>query len=128
MHSLRLGIRELTLAALFLVPISLLAAEPQPERYTLFVELRAPHESNRARLQKMLKDEGHESYAERDGELSLVLTAAQLEKLFQGRVQMRTVAASASSRMITQPTLESYTIPARFRKLIQRVYFDPQRG
>lgn len=113
---------------MLLVPVILSAAESWPETYTVFVELRAPHESNRARLQKMLKEEGHDSYAEREGEISLVLTAVQLEKLFQGRVQLRTVAASASSRMVTQPTLESYRIPPRFGKLIRRIYFDPQRG
>ena len=98
------------------------------ERYTLFVALKPPYESNRATLQKMLKAEGYESSSEGDQELVLVLSAAQLKKLFQGRVRMQTVAASASDRMITQPTLESARIPARFEKLIERVYFDPQRS
>jgi hypothetical protein len=105
-----------------------LPAAEEAERYTLFVALHPPHESNRVTLRKMLKAEGHESFAEGDEELVLVLTAAELRKLFQARVRMRTVAASASDRMITQPTLESAVIPARFRKLIRRVYFDPQRS
>lgn len=100
----------------------------EPERYTLFVALKPPHESNRATLQKMLKAEGYESSAEGDEELVMVLTAAQLKKLFQARVRMQTVAASASDRMITQPALESARIPAKFEKLIERVYFDPQRS
>ena len=117
----------LALAAL-LCSAQLLPAAAQPERYTLFVALKPPYESNRATLQKMLEAEGYESSAEGDEELVLVLSAAQLKKLFQGRVRMRTVAASASDRMITQPTLESARIPARFAKLIERVYFDPQRS
>ena len=104
------------------------AAEQPPERYTLFVAIRAPYESNRVLLQKMLKDEGYESFAEGDQEIVLVLTADEIEKLFQGRVRMRTVEASSRPGMITQPTLESTRIPLRFGKLIRRVYFDPQRG
>lgn len=104
------------------------AAENAAERYTLFVALKPPYESNRATLQKMLKAEGYASSVEGDEELVLVLTAAQLEKLFQARVRMQSVAASASDRMITQPALESARIPARFEKLIERVYFDPQRS
>jgi hypothetical protein len=117
----------LALAAL-LCSGELLPAAAQPERYTLFVALKPPYESNRATLQKMLKAEGYESSAEGDEELVMVLTAAQLKKLFQGRVTMQTVAASASDRMITQPTLKSARIPTRFEKLIERVYFDPQRS
>jgi hypothetical protein len=98
------------------------------ERYALFVALKPPHQSNRATLQKMLKAEGYESSVEGDEELVLVLSAAQLKTLFQAQVRMRTVAASASSGMITQPTLESARIPRRFEKLIERVYFDPQRS
>jgi hypothetical protein len=117
----------LALAAL-LCSAQLLPAAEQPERYTLFVALKPPYESNRATLQKMLKAEGYESSAEGDEELVLVLSAVQLKTLFRGRVRMQTVAASASDRMITQPTLESARIPARFEKLIERVYFDPQRS
>lgn len=115
-------ILALAVAACF-PPVSQAA---EPERYTLFVELRAPHE--RARLQKMLKDEGHESYAEREGEITLVLTARELEKVFQAKVRMRTVEKSAFPGMTTQPTLEPSGIPARFEKLIRRIYFDPQRS
>jgi hypothetical protein len=117
----------LMLAALICVPQVLSAAEA-PERYTLFVAVQPPQSKNRPALQKMLKAEGHESFAEGDEELVLVLTAAGLRKLFQARVRMQAVAASASDRMITQPTLESAVIPARFKKLIRRIYFDPQRG
>lgn len=104
------------------------AAAESPARFTLFVELQRPYEQNRAKLQKMLEGEGHESFVEREGEIALALTAAQIEKLFQARVRMRKVEASATRGMITQPALESYKIPARFRKLIRSVYFDPQRG
>ena len=104
------------------------AAERQAERYTLFVALKPPYGSNRVTLQQMLKKEGYESFPEGDEELVMVLTTGQLRKLFQARVEMRTVAASASDRMITEPVLESARIPARFEKLIRRVYFDPQRG
>jgi hypothetical protein len=94
----------------------------------VFVELRQPYESNRAALQKMLKAEGYESFSEREKEISLALTPAQIGKLFQGKVRQRTVEASAKSGTITQPSLEGARIPARFEKLMQRVYFDPQRG
>jgi hypothetical protein len=104
-------------------------AEPRAnERYTLFVELRQPYESNRAALQKMLKAEGYEAHPEGDREVMLVLTAGQLKKLFDARVVWRTVEASAKSGTITQPSLEGARIPARFEKLMQRVYFDPQRS
>ena len=116
------------LAALLCFAQLLPAAENAAERYALFVALKPPYESNRATLQKMLKAEGYESSVEGDEELVLVLSAAQLRKLFQAQVRMRTVAASATSTMITQPTLESAKIPRRFEKLIERVYFDPQRS
>jgi hypothetical protein len=116
------------LAALLCSAQLLPAAENAAERYTLFVALNPPYESNRAELRKMLEAEGYECSVEGDQELVVVLSAVQLRKLFQARVRMRTVAASASDRMITQPTLESAVIPARFRKLIERVYFDPQRS
>jgi hypothetical protein len=104
------------------------AVEPPPERYTVFVAVQPPYEKSRAALQKMLGAEGHESHVEGEDELVLVLTEAGLKKLFQARVRMQTVAASSSNRMVTQPVLESVVIPARFRKLIRRVYFDPQRS
>jgi hypothetical protein len=115
-------------ALMLSLPHSSPAAGPPTERYTVFVALEPPHDENRAALQKMLKAEGYESAKEGDEELVLLLTAAELRRLFQARVRMQTVAASASDRMITQPTLESAVIPARFRKLIRRVYFDPQRS
>ena len=99
-----------------------------PGKYSLFVAVQPPYQSNRATLQKMLKREGYEASVEGDEELVMVLTADQLKKLFQARVRMQTVAASASDRVITQPALESVTIPKRFEKLIRRVYLDPQRG
>jgi hypothetical protein len=104
------------------------AGSPRPDtRYTLFAELHRPYEGNRARLQKMLRDEGFESHAEREGEIALVLTAEQIKMLFQARVRFRKVEASATDRMITEPYLEGTRIPGRFGKLIRRVYFDPQR-
>lgn len=123
---LRLAARAVGLAILLCV-LPLPAAE-QPERYTLFVALHPPYEANRAALRRILAAEGYESSAGGDEELVLVLTAGELSKLFQARVRMRTVAASASDRMVTQPTLESVAIPARFGKLIRSVYFDPQRS
>lgn len=104
------------------------AADQPPQRHTLFVELHRPYESNRARLQKMLKDEGYESFIEREGEISMALTAPQIEKLFQARVRMRTVEKSAARGALTQPALESARIPPRFERLIRRLHFDPQRG
>ena len=105
------------------------AAEPRAdERYTIFVELHQPHARNRTTLQKRLKAEGHESSSEREGELSLALTAAQIEKLFGAKVRQRTVEKSATSGSASVPYLEDVRIPARFEKLIRSVYFDPQRG
>jgi hypothetical protein len=105
------------------------SGSPRPgSQYTLFVELHRPYESSRAALKKMLKEEGHETFDEREQEISVVLTAAQIGKLFQAKVRLRKVEASASSGAITQPSLEGARIPARFEKLIRRVYFDPQRG
>jgi hypothetical protein len=119
--------RLVALCALLFMPHALPAAEPA-ERYTVFVAVQPPHAANRATLQKMLQREGYEASAEGDEELVMTLTEAELRKLFQARVRMRTVAASASDRMLTQPVLESAVIPPRFRKLIRRVYFDPQRS
>jgi len=104
------------------------AAETVAERYALFVAVHPPYEKSRAVLQRTLKAEGYDSSKEGEREIVLVLTAAELKKLFQAQVRMRAVAASATSGMITQPTLESAKIPRRFEKLIERVYFDPQRS
>jgi len=105
------------------------AAEPRAdERYTLFVGLREPYEANRVALQKMLKAEGYEADPEGDREVTLVLTAEQLKKLFDARVVWRTVEKSATHGMASQPVLEGARVPARFKKLIRRVYFDPQRS
>lgn len=98
------------------------------DRYVLFIELRQPREANRAALQKALKAEGYEAWTEGDHEVSLALTAAELKKLFNARVVQRTVEKSATRGMASQPYLEGARVPARFEKLIQRVYFDPQRG
>lgn len=96
--------------------------------YTVFVEVRSPHAGNRAALQKLLKAEGYESHPEGERELALVLTEAQIAKLFQGRVRYRKVEASATRGLREVPYLEAVRIPARFEKLIQRAYFDPQRS
>ena len=120
-------IRVCAVALAFFCGVQLLPAA-ELERYTLFVALKPPYESNRATLQKMLKAEGYESSAEGDEELVMVLTVAHLKKLFQGRVTMQIVAASASDRIIQQPTLKSARIPTGFAMLIERVYFDPQRS
>jgi hypothetical protein len=104
------------------------AGSSRPDgQYTLFAELHRPYEGNRARLQKMLRGEGYESHAEREGEIALVLTAEQIKTLFQAWIEFRKVGASASDRVITAPYLEGARIPGRFGKLIRRVYFDPQR-
>jgi hypothetical protein len=120
------GACVLALAGTLCIPQCLAAAER--ETYTLFVELREPHEANRAALQKALKAEGYEAYPEGDREVSLALTGAELKKLFNARVVKRTVEKSATTGMASQPALEGERIPARFEKLIRRVYFDPQRG
>lgn len=117
------------LVAVLCIPQALLAADLRADdRYTVFVELRQPYESNRAKLQEMLRDEGYESHAERQGEIALVLTAEQIGKLFQAWIRLRKVEAGASGGTITQPFLEGARIPARFEKLIRRVYFDSQRS
>jgi len=121
-----LGACALVLASALCVPRFLAAAEQ--EFYTLFVELREPHGANRAALQKALKAEGYEAYPEGDREVSLALTATELRKLFNARVVKRMVEKSATHGMASQPALEGERIPARFEKLIRRVYFDPQRG
>ena len=76
----------------------------------------------------MLKAEGYESFSEGEREITLVLAAGQIAKLFQARVRQRKVEASATTGAIAQPYLEGARIPARFEKLMRRVYFDPQRG
>lgn len=119
----------LLLAVVLCVPQVALTAEQRPEEhYTLFVELRQPYESSRVALQRMLKAEGYDSQVEREQELSLVLTEAQIGKLFKARVRMRKVEASATAGTISQPDLEGARVPERFEKWIRRVYFDPQRG
>lgn len=119
----------LLLAVVLCIPQVSLTAEQRPEeRHTLFVELRQPYENNRAALQMMLRAEGHESFPEGAREIALVLTANEIAKLFQARVRYRKVEASAIPGLRSEPYLEDARIPARFEKLIQRVYFDPQRG
>ncbi|HKU71446.1 MAG TPA: hypothetical protein VJQ51_11455 [Burkholderiales bacterium] len=109
-----------------MAPHSLPAAEQ--EYYTVFIELREPHDASRTGLQKALNTEGYKAYPEGDSEVSLSLTAAELRKLFNARVTKRTVEKSATSGTASQPVLESDRIPARFQKFIRRIYFDPQRG
>ena len=89
--------RIVILAALACAPLIALSADA-PERYTVFVAVQPPYGKNRPALQKMLKAEGYESGLEGDEELVMVLTAAELGKLFQAKVRMQTVAASASDR------------------------------
>lgn len=103
-------------------------AAAEREHHTLFVELRPPYGKTGPALQRMLKAEGYESFAEREGELSLGLTTTQIEKLFGAKVRQRTVESSATSGSAAVPYLEGARVPARFEKLIRRVYFDPQRG
>ena len=122
----RLWINAWLAAAAFFLPLGSPAAEG--EVYVLFVELAEPHEASRARLQKMLKAEGYEAYPEGEQEVSLALTARELRKLFGARVVRRTLEKSATHGMASQPVLQGARIPERFRKLIRRVYFDPQRG
>lgn len=103
-------------------------AAPVVQRvYTVFVELQPPYMSNRAALKKMLKADGYESFPEGERELALVLTEAQIGKLFQASVRMRKVEAGAAVGVREVPYLEGARIPHRFEKLMQRAYFDPQR-
>lgn len=103
-------------------------ASPAPQReHTVFVELRPPYERNRVALQKALKVEGYESFPEGEREVALVLTEAQIGKLFRARVRIRTVEGSATGGLREVPYLEGARIPARFEKLARRAYFDPQR-
>lgn len=121
--------RVLALAVILCVSPALPAAEPQlDDLYTVFVELRQPYASNRATLQKMLKAEGYDPFPEGEREISLVLTAEQIGKLFQARVRLRRAEASATPSAISQPSLEGARIPGRFGTLMRRVYFDPQRS
>jgi len=57
-----------------------------------------------------------------------VMTEAQTAKLFDARVRFRKVEGSATPGLREVPYLEGARIPARFEKLIRRVYFDPQRS
>ena len=124
------SIAAVALAVCLWWPQFLPAAEQEGERdvYTLFIGLRAPHEANRAALQRALKAEGYEAFPEGDRDVSLALTAAGLRKLFNARVVRRTAEKSATNGTAAQPVLEGVRIPARFGKLIERVYFDPQRS
>jgi hypothetical protein len=108
--------------------VAALQAGDSLDRYVLFLELRRPIEASRAALRKALKAEGYEAYPEGEREVSIALTAAELKKLFDARVVQRTVEKSATHGTTSQSYLEGARIPARFEKLIQRVYFDPQRG
>lgn len=104
------------------------AAGGEAARYTVFVVVREPVAAHRPQLQALLKADGHPSHAEGDNEIALVLTAAELRRLFQARVRFRSVEASASPGTRRQPYLENVTIPQRLRGLVEKVYFDPQRS
>jgi hypothetical protein len=122
----RLWINAWLAAAALCLPLACAAGER--ELYTLYVELAEPYETSRATLQKMLKAEGYEAYTESDREVSLALTEPELRKLFSARVARRTLEKSATRGTASQPVLQGARIPERFRKLIRRVYLDPQRG
>jgi len=120
----------LIIVQLFCVPVSWAqggagSAPVMQREHTVFVELQAPYVTNRTALQKMLQAEGYESFAEGERELALVLTEAQIGKLFQAKVRMRKVEGSATAGLREVPYLEGARIPARFGKLMRRVYFDP---
>lgn len=113
-------------AAVFCLPLFAPAADR--EIHVLFLEVTEPHEANRAKLQQMLKAEGYEGYTESEQEISMALTAGDLRRLFSARVVQRKREKSAAPGMASQPVLQGLRIPARFRKLIRRVYLDPQRS
>jgi hypothetical protein len=105
------------------------AAPAGPFRYTLFAEISPPVAANRAKLQALLKAEGYPSYREGESEIALVLTEAEMARLFQARIAYRSVERSASAAgAVRQPYLENAAVPARYRGLIRRLYLDPQRG
>ena len=114
---------SLALAAL-LLPAPALAAD----EYTVFAELLPPYRISRPALAKALKKEGYEVHAEGDREVVLILTAAQIEELFQAKVAYRRVAKSSGPGMRDEAYLEAGAIPPRFARYIRRVYFDPQRS
>jgi hypothetical protein len=97
-------------------------------RYTVFVAVKAPAASNRPKLRELLKADGYASHEEGEAEIALVLTEAEIRKLFQARVLFRRVEASASRGTVRQPFLENVTVPQRLRGLVGKVYFDPQRA
>ncbi len=120
----------LIIVQLFCVPVSWAQGGAAPvvsREHTVFVEVQPPYSSNRMALQKMLKVEGYESFPEGERELALVLTEAQIGRLFQGKIRMRKVEGGATAGMREVPYLEGARIPAGFEKLMRRVYFDPQR-
>lgn len=96
--------------------------------HTVFVEVQPPYAGNRVELQNRLKAEGYASFPEGERELALVLTEAQIAELFQAKVRMRRVEGSATAGLREVPYLEGARVPARFGKLMRRVYFDSQRG
>src|SRR5262245_29655236 len=115
-------------ASLILAALLCAAPASAADVHTVFAELHAPYAANRNRLRKLLKQEGYEAHAEGDREVALLLTAAQIQALFKGRIVVRKVAASSHAGMVDQPYLESAVIPQRLAKYIRRVYLDPQRS
>jgi len=115
-------------ASLALAALLLAAPALAEETYTVFAELDPPYATNRSALAKLLKQEGYEVHAEGTREVVLVLTAAQIRWLFNGKVIHRRVAKSSGPGMVDVPFLESATIPPRLAPYVRRVYFDPQRS
>jgi len=97
-------------------------------RYTVFIVVREPVAAQRAQLQALLKADGYPSHAEGENEIALVLTAADLRRLFQAHVRFHSVEAGASPGTRRRPHLRNATIPPRLRGLVEKVYFDPQRS
>jgi hypothetical protein len=94
-------------------------------RLCVFISLNPPFGTNGAKLQKMLKAEGYSSDTMGAECISLVLSEKQIKTLLSAKVRYKTVAASSHHGTVSEAFLEGVIIPARFRKLISRIFLDP---
>jgi hypothetical protein len=95
---------------------------------SLFASLKQPGSKNQELLISKLEKEGFTaSPGDSVDEVVITGTEKQLLRIFGCRIVYKTVAANARDRMVTEPFIEGYAIPKRFKRLIAALYFDPQR-
>jgi hypothetical protein len=88
-----------------------------PDRHCLLLELRNPSEQTASEVEQMLVREGVQ-VAREGPDVALLVTEAEIRRLFGARLRWSVTGASASSTMIREPRLQGGRVPARLRSRV----------